>query len=116
MEAAQGWQEPFYGEVSEQVIALYCVNFRLPRGDRQRGDVAVSASKADGVACINYSLEDIAEIIGGFDLGQTGYGLVVSAQGTYLVHPLEEYVRQQRTIFDAARARDDAVYFELAAG
>ena len=60
-----------------------------------------------GVVRANLSMETIQTLVSTLSLGQMGYGFLLSHQGMYLSHPLEEYVRKQLTTFDVARQMND---------
>ena len=104
-----GWIEPFFGEASQAMLALYCVPFRLPEEERT-GD----HDGADGTVCIDYSIEDVWDLVGDLDLGHTGYAFVITGEGTYVAHPRREYVRHGLTLFDIADQLDDPEMQRLA--
>jgi hypothetical protein len=55
----------------------------------------------------DYSLQDIKALMNSLDLGKTGYGFVLSKQGVFLAHPIEEYVKSKKTIFNIADIHND---------
>lgn len=58
-----------------------------------------------GVVFIDCSPEDLKDlIIVPLDLGETGYGFVLSKKGLFLYHPFDEIVRDRKTIFDQAKS------------
>lgn len=100
-----GWLEPFFGEASQAMLALYCTPFRLPDDPRKR-----DADESAGTVCIDYSIEDVWGLVGALDLGETGYAFVLTDQGTFVSHPRRDYVRQGVTLHDiAARLNDPAL-------
>jgi hypothetical protein len=60
-----------------------------------------------GLVRTNLSLNQIHRIISNLGLGETGYGFLLSRKGVYLSDPVEDYMRDQRTIFDIAKMHDD---------
>ncbi len=54
------------------------------------------------VVFLEYSLKNIKTLISTLDLGQTGYGFILSKQGIFINHPLEEYVKNRQTVFNLA--------------
>ncbi|WP_416137944.1 cache domain-containing protein [Halomonas sp. HK25] len=104
-----GWLEPFFGQASQAMLALYCTPFRLPEEQRVRDHTG-----PDGTVCIDYSIEDVWDLVGALDLGQTGYAFVITEQGTYVAHPRREYVRHGLTLFDIAARLDDPELRQLA--
>ncbi|QTF92166.1 cache domain-containing protein, partial [Halomonas sp. BM-2019] len=104
-----GWLEPFFGQASQAMLALYCTPFRLPEEQR-----LLEGPGADGTVCIDYSIEDVWNLVGALDLGQTGYAFVITEEGTYVAHPRREYVRHGLTLFDIAAQLDDPQLLHLA--
>ncbi|MCG6658497.1 hypothetical protein HOP52_12110 [Halomonas campisalis] len=103
------WHEPFFGEASQAMLALYCIPFRLPEEQR-----VLDGPGADGTVCIDYSIEDIWGLVGALDLGQTGYAFVITDQSTFVAHPRRDYVRQGRSLYDIAAQLYDPVLMWLA--
>ncbi|MBB3190573.1 PDC sensor domain-containing protein [Halomonas cerina] len=104
-----GWLEPFFGQASQAMLALYCAPFRLPEPQRRRPEL-----ETDGTVCIDYSIEDVWALVGALDLGDTGYAMVVTDQGTFVSHPRRDYVRQGLTLLDLAERLDDPSLRQLA--
>ncbi len=111
-----GWQEPFFGQISQAVIALYCAHFDLPTNGQIAGQGAPPAGgeEPDGMVCVNYSVEDIWEIVADLELGITGYPLIFSQAGQLVLHPRREYVQRERTIFEVADERNDQELHQFA--
>ncbi|UYG09146.1 cache domain-containing protein [Halomonas sp. M4R1S46] len=107
--ARSGWLEPFFGQASQAMLALYCTPFRLPEAQRAR-----DAAEADGTVCIDYSIEDVWDLVGALDLGETGYAFVITDQGTFVAHPRREYARQGQNLHDIADQLRDPVLTRLA--
>lgn len=107
--AQAGWLEPFFGEASQAMLTVYCVPFRLPEAQRRRDDIAT-----DGTVCIDYSIEDVWNLVGALDLGETGYAVVLTDQGTFVSHPRRDYVRQGLTLYDIAERLGDPVLQQVA--
>lgn len=55
-----------------------------------------------GVVTCDVSLTWLDELLRAMPVGRSGYAFLVSAQGTYIVHPRREYVLR-RSLFDVAR-------------
>lgn len=92
------WGEPYFGEATQRLLVSYTVSFHRP-------DNAASAPL--GLVRVNLSMEDIRKIVASLSFGSTGYGFLLSSKGVYLADPVEDYVYQQRTIFDIAQERHD---------
>jgi hypothetical protein len=56
---------------------------------------------------VDYSLNDIKVLMANLELGQTGYGFILSKQGVFMTHPIEEYVKERKTIFKIAAVNND---------
>lgn len=97
-----GWGEPYFGGATHKLVVGYAVPFWRP------GD---PAKRPIGVARVNFSLDKVRALVSAVSLGQTGYGFLFSRKGTYLSYPDDEYVQQQRNVFDVARAKhnDDRI-------
>ncbi len=92
-EGAQ-WHEPFFAAGAEKILVEYGVPFYPVDADPATADPA-------GIVSIDYTLADIRALMEELDLGATGYGYVLTDEGTFLSHPVGEFV-VNRTIFDVA--------------
>lgn len=59
-----------------------------------------------GVVTCDLSLDGLEQIIKELPLGKDGYGLILSRNGTYIVHPLRDIVLNE-TVFSVAEQRKD---------
>src|SRR6266481_2467049 len=89
--------EPYLGGGTKTLVVGYTVPFY--RKDDPKTPI--------GVVRTNLSLDQIHKIISSLGLGETGYGFLLSRKGVYMSDPVEDYMREQRTIFDIARLRND---------
>jgi hypothetical protein len=96
--AAPHWGEPYLGGATKTLVVGYSVPF-YRKGDPGKTPI--------GLVRTNLSLDRIHKIISTLGLGETGYGFLLSRKGVYLSDPVEEYMRDQRTIFEVARLHDD---------
>lgn len=92
------WQEPHYGAATGRWIANYTAPFFEP--DHAGGDAP------RGVVFTTLALEDYQDILQRLSLGRTGYGILLSPNGTFIAHPSADYVTMRKTIFDLAREQD----------
>ena len=92
------WGEPYLGGATKTLVVGYSVPFY--RKDDLKTPV--------GLVRTNLSLNQIHRIISNLGLGETGYGFLLSRKGVYMSDPVEDYMREQKTIFDIARLRNDA--------
>ena len=95
------WSQPFYGEASSSLLVAYSVPF-YGYMDKATGRRAVR-----GVVTITISIEEIGRIIESLDLGPTGFGALVSQEGTYLYHPDTELVISRKTLRQIAQEHND---------
>jgi len=84
-----GWGEPYFGTATKTLVVGYQSPFFRP-GDPQQQPI--------GVVRINLSLAGVRSLVSAVSVGRTGYGFLLSSQGVYLSHPLEQYVTKR---FDA---------------
>ncbi len=91
------WGEPYLGGGTKTLVVGYTVPFY--RKDDPKTPI--------GVVRTNLSLDQIHRIISSLGLGETGYAFLLSRKGVYLSDPVEDYMREQRTILEVARQHDD---------
>jgi hypothetical protein len=95
--AGPHWGEPYLGGATKTLVVGYSVPFY--RKDDPKTPI--------GLVRTNLSLNQIHRIISNLGLGETGYGFLLSRKGVYMSDPVADYMREQRTIFDIARLRND---------
>ncbi len=91
------WNEPFLATGAGKVLIEYGAPF-FRRDD---------AARVAGVVTVDYSLHDLRQLIGGLELGTTGYGVVFTNRGTFLAHPDSSRV-VAGSIFDNSPGTDNA--------
>jgi hypothetical protein len=63
-----------------------------------------------GVVFIDYLSSNIKSLMNSLKLGRTGYGFILSEKGIFIAHPIDDYVKNQQTIFNLADSyHDDAL-------
>jgi len=82
IELGARWNEPFYAAGAQKVLVEYGVPFYA----------VDDPDTIAGVVTVDYSLQDVRDIINSFGLGETGYGWLVSSSGTFLSHPQTDRV------------------------
>ncbi|KHD07601.1 hypothetical protein PN36_08755 [Candidatus Thiomargarita nelsonii] len=88
---------PYYiGETQAQIFQT----FTIPCSREQ-----YKISKCD--VFVDYSLENIKALMNSLNLGKTGYGFIFSKEGEFIEHPIEEYVKNKKTIFEIADIHND---------
>ncbi len=80
-----GWVEPYFGTASDTLLVLYALPFYRPNGSNQEITPV-------GVTSAVYSLNGVRSLVGSLDLGNTGYGFILTDRGTVVSHPIQEYL------------------------
>ena len=92
------WSEPYYGKGSGILMSTYSVPFyRVIKGKREFW----------GVVAIDISLKWLQALIFSIKVGQTGYGFLISKNGTFITHPKKMLIMNE-TIFSLAEERKDS--------
>jgi sigma-B regulation protein RsbU (phosphoserine phosphatase) len=93
------WTEPYFDEGAGQIImATYSVPFyKTVSGER----------KFMGVVTADISLAWLQQIVSSIKIKQTGYGFLITKNGTFVTHPDSDLIMNE-TIFSVAEARGDA--------
>ncbi len=99
LEKGAMWQEPFLATGAGKVLIEYGVPF-------YQVDATSNQRIPAGVVTIDYSLQGMRDLMSKLELGATGYGYVVSANGTFLAYPVQEQVARS-TIFQLADSLGD---------
>ncbi len=92
------WNEPYFDKASEDIIAENDAAF-------YRIDPQTKQKTPAGVVFVNTSLGKLKVLIDSLDVGKSGYGFLLSKKGVLLVHPKQQYARNQTSIFDIAKER-----------
>ena len=97
------WLDPQKDPLSDTLVAIYSVPFYDPSDEEKQNPL--------GVVAALYAIDSLKKRIAPLHIGQTGYPFMLSEQGTYLYHPIQRYVAQQKTLFSVAEAQgDEALY------
>jgi hypothetical protein len=98
--AASGphWGEPYLGGATKTLVVGYSVPF-YRKDDHSKTPI--------GLVRTNLSLDRIHRLVSSMGLGETGHAFLLSRKGVFLSHPIEDYMRDQKTIFDVAREHND---------
>ena len=67
-----------------------------------------------GEVFIEYDLADLKRYTDSLDLGRLGYSFVISGSGTFLYHPVKDYVNSGKSIFDIAGEMDTREFGKMA--
>ncbi|MGP8330706.1 MAG: PDC sensor domain-containing protein, partial [Methanosarcinaceae archaeon] len=78
------WIEPYFGAAEQTLMVNYNVLFYDTNESGRRNSA--------GVVGTEYSLYGIRDLVGSLDLGNTGYGFILTEKGTIVSHPVREYL------------------------
>jgi sigma-B regulation protein RsbU (phosphoserine phosphatase) len=92
------WSEPYYDEGGGGIImATYSVPFYENIGGKRR---------FMGVVTADISLEWLRDMVSSIRIYRSGYGVLISRNGTFVTHPDKEMIMNE-TIFGVAEGRGD---------
>lgn len=84
------WNEPHFSPAAEKRVVEYAVPFF--KKDRTTGQ-----ERKMGIVFLHYALQDILDQVNSINMGKTGYAILLSQKGTFLSHPVKEYVEEGKT-------------------
>ncbi|MFK5969512.1 MAG: cache domain-containing protein [Candidatus Marithrix sp.] len=67
-----------------------------------------------GAVFVDYLLSNVRSLMNSLELGRTGYGFILSEKGVFIAHPIEEYVKNNQTVFNLADLHHDNILRRLA--
>ena len=79
------WIEPYFGTAGGTFMINYNVVFC-------HADTSGQERVPAGIIGTEYSLDGIRRLVGSLDLGDTGYGFILTEKGTVVSHPIQEYL------------------------
>jgi sigma-B regulation protein RsbU (phosphoserine phosphatase) len=92
------WSEPYFDEEGGNIImSTYSVPFYRTAG---------AEKKISGIITADISLSWLQEIVASIRIAKTGYGFLISQNGTFVTHPKKKLVMNE-TIFSQAEALGD---------
>lgn len=94
------WISPYFGIAD----ANYQIDCSAPFYLAEYGN----GHKAAGVVSVSHSLEGMRARVGSLQLGNTGYGYIISGKGVIISYPIQEYLAGN--IHDLAK-KDPNIYF-----
>lgn len=98
------WSEPYFDEGGGEILMA---TYSLPFFGETEGGRQVA-----GVITADISLEWLEKIVSEIRIYQTGYGFIISRNGTFVTHP-EKRWGMNETIFSVGEARSDTVLREI---
>jgi sigma-B regulation protein RsbU (phosphoserine phosphatase) len=98
------WSEPYFDEGGGNILmATYSVPFYRKVGGKRQ---------FMGIVTADISLGWLQKVVSSIKVLQTGYGFLISKNGTLLTHPLKELIMNE-TLFGVAEARGDPQLREI---
>jgi sigma-B regulation protein RsbU (phosphoserine phosphatase) len=98
------WSEPYYDEGGGNILmATYSAPFYKKVGGKR---------SFAGIVTADISLAGLQDVVSSIKVLQTGYGFLISKNGTIVTHPLKELVMHE-TLFGVAEAREDPQLREI---
>jgi len=98
------WSEPYYDEGGGNILmATYSVPFYKKVGGKKQ---------FMGIVTADINLGSLQEVVSSIKVLQTGYGFLISKNGTIVTHPMKELIMNE-TLFGVAEARGDARLREI---
>ena len=97
------WTEPYYRDGKDRQMR-YSIPFYNNADDK----------KPQGVVSVTYNLDKIIASIRAMEVGKTGYGILLSSNGTFIYHPVEQYVKNQISLSDIAREQNNSSLGQIA--
>ena len=97
------WIEPYFGKAGGIVMTTYSVPFYKKIGEEKT---------FEGVACVDVSLAWLQKIVSAVRIGNTGFGFLLSKNGTFVTHPNSKYIMKE-SIFSVAKKLDSKELSQL---
>lgn len=98
------WTEPYFDDGGGNIImSTYSVPFFRTSGEKK---------ELAGIITSDISLSWLQETVASIKIAKTGYGFLISQNGTFVTHPKKELVMNE-TIFSQAEARGDEELREI---
>lgn len=104
------WLKPYYDKISKALLAQYGEPFYINTQTNNKEKKSTLNNSKAGIVFVNYNLKSIHDLVSSLPLGQSGYGFILSDQGTFISHPIESYISKQTNITELAqRKRKSAI-------
>ncbi|MDA2919827.1 SpoIIE family protein phosphatase [Desulfobacterota bacterium AH_259_B03_O07] len=98
------WSEPYYDEGGGNIImSTYSVPFYKNIEGKK---------KFMGIVTADISLDWLEKIVSSIEISKTGYGFLISKNGTFVTHPDSDLIMNE-TLFSLAEAREDQELREI---
>lgn len=78
------WVEPYYGVATKDWYVDYGIPFYYNSG--------IHSGKVRGTITLSFVCSSFKELVHSMSIGKTGYGIMTSNKGKFLVHPINDYI------------------------
>ncbi|MDY7393613.1 cache domain-containing protein [Aureibaculum sp. 2210JD6-5] len=78
------WVEPYYAQAAKDWYIDYGIPFYFTSGPKK--------GQVKGTITMSFVTSGFKNLILSLSLGKTGYGIITSEKGTYLSHPINDYI------------------------
>ena len=78
------WVEPYFAAAAQDWYVDYGIPFYFSSGPKK--------GKVRGTVTMSFICGGFKELVHSLSLGKTGYGMITSTEGTFLAHPINEYI------------------------
>jgi len=100
MEGKTVWLEPKYDEARHEMLVTYATPLFKPE----------EPSKPVGVVFATYSVSSFKRVLDNMDLGENGYGFLLSSERHFIVHHNQDYIDHRWSLDDfLGRLKDTSV-------
>ena len=100
MEGKTVWLEPKYDEARHEMLVTYAVPLFKPE----------EPAKPVGVVFATYSVSSFKRVLDNMDLGENGYGFLLSSERHFIVHHNKDYIDHRWSLDDfLGRLKDTSV-------
>ena len=107
----------YWNEQQQQLQAVFELGQEEVSRAAKQIDALLQNGNAELITTDSLTTAQIKEIrllITSLSLGKTGYGYILNDKGTFLYHPLEEFIKQRTNVFDRAQELKSEEIRELA--
>jgi sigma-B regulation protein RsbU (phosphoserine phosphatase) len=101
------WSEPYYDEGGGNILMATC---SVPFYETQNGE-----RRFAGIVTADISLKRLTDIVSSIQVLKTGFGFLLSRNGTVLAHPQQELIMNE-SLFSIAEARGSSELRNIARG
>lgn len=99
LKSGSRWTKAYYDEASSTLLTTYSAVFY--------DTDPVGVRRPRGVITVDFSINDLRDLLESLDFGPSGYPALTTREGRYLYHPVTDHVTKGKTLLDVAREKND---------